>query len=756
MLLNRLLFYSGLLQKKNITVFSILLSFFIFTANIFCQQNIKVCGMPKTSPTTSSYFPVSNTDTLKALVIFVRYQDDNFWCCPDWPPDLWTVPEWGNKVLTPMGEPITYNPSISGYFDAMSSYNGIHGWQLRGDVYPNLYVTQHPTAYYQGRGGLGAVAEEIFTNLDTKINFADYDRLDPTDYNHNGNLNEPDGYADMIILWFRWLNSGIDGAYFSGVAALGGMSMTFPNGEFITNDLINLNGVPTHLKISPGAPASNLSLASGLMGEGTTIGGINIFAHEIGHYLFGLYHTQHLGVWNLMTGNGVGIMNTMERANLGWIPDPPRYVTQYGTYYIHLQDFESTGQSYIFDTYSERYTLENRGTAGFYSKKSNWIMPGNGLLITDVHFDPALYDESYTIACADSRWNWMNSGTAVCTFSCMNMHNITFNYPFKKLEPSNNGFSNMEMHDICTSDSTGNVCRSYDSCAGCWGNLWNIRYNQVFSQWSNPKTDSAMNGKGILIELQKQNKDGSLDILVKFGVDNCETGTHPSKPMGLTASKYYFDPQRPNRFHPELDWIKNSEPDVMNSINPGKYNIYRALVVISKIEPAVYDLIQTVPANVNTFIDNSISLYDPANSTGCAYQPREYAYRVSAVDNENLESVRSDRGDIYGLIDPCETPGGDRIAQENPSVPIEFKVYNYPNPFNPSTDIKYTIPSDAYVTITIYNTLGQEILTLANGEFKKAGSYTIKFDGSNYASGIYFYRLTAGQFNATKKMLLLK
>ncbi|MDD5362052.1 MAG: T9SS type A sorting domain-containing protein [Ignavibacteria bacterium] len=81
---------------------------------------------------------------------------------------------------------------------------------------------------------------------------------------------------------------------------------------------------------------------------------------------------------------------------------------------------------------------------------------------------------------------------------------------------------------------------------------------------------------------------------------------------------------------------------------------------------------------------------------------------------------------------------------------------NYPNPFNPVTKISYALPKDAKVSLVVYDILGREITKLVNAEFKKAGSYTIEFNASIYASGVYFYRIQAGDFVQTKKMLMIK
>ncbi len=80
---------------------------------------------------------------------------------------------------------------------------------------------------------------------------------------------------------------------------------------------------------------------------------------------------------------------------------------------------------------------------------------------------------------------------------------------------------------------------------------------------------------------------------------------------------------------------------------------------------------------------------------------------------------------------------------------------NYPNPFNPATEIKYSVPSKCFVTIKVFNILGKEISSLVNGN-KNAGEYSVNFDAKNLSSGIYFYRITAGENSDLKKMILLK
>ena len=128
--------------------------------------------------------------------------------------------------------------------------------------------------------------------------------------------------------------------------------------------------------------------------------------------------------------------------------------------------------------------------------------------------------------------------------------------------------------------------------------------------------------------------------------------------------------------------------------------------------------------NAPAFVGN-ISSLKPANYSDGLRMIREKLYRLRKQQKENI-------------------------------IPKQFSLsQNYPNPFNPATTIKFALPKDVNVTLKIYDLLGREVKTLVN-EIKKSGYYEVSFDGSSLASGIYFYRLEAGTFVDTKKMVLVK
>lgn len=97
----------------------------------------------------------------------------------------------------------------------------------------------------------------------------------------------------------------------------------------------------------------------------------------------------------------------------------------------------------------------------------------------------------------------------------------------------------------------------------------------------------------------------------------------------------------------------------------------------------------------------------------------------------------------------------ETLSAKSPKTKFESEQ-NYPNPFNPTTSIEYLVPSNEYVTLKVYDLLGNEVANLVN-EQKEAGNYKVEFDASNLSSGVYFYRLkTSSGFIMTKKLLLMK
>ncbi len=166
-----------------------------------------------------------------------------------------------------------------------------------------------------------------------------------------------------------------------------------------------------------------------------------------------------------------------------------------------------------------------------------------------------------------------------------------------------------------------------------------------------------------------------------------------------------------------VGWINTSEGDLRNIISSGRFTLETNKPI---------DIWVGYIVGQGTSALNSITL------------TRNYAQNVQTYFNNNF------------------TNGTVNDVDDDNYVVKEYTLYqNYPNPFNPSTKISWQSPVAGHQTIKIYDVLGNEVATLVN-EFRNAGIYEIEFNASKLSSGIYFYRLTAGSFVQTKKMLLIK
>ena len=133
----------------------------------------------------------------------------------------------------------------------------------------------------------------------------------------------------------------------------------------------------------------------------------------------------------------------------------------------------------------------------------------------------------------------------------------------------------------------------------------------------------------------------------------------------------------------------------------------------------------------NSTTISEYSFIDKPETTG------KYSYRLKQVDFDGTFNYSG-------------------VVEANMTAPKNFDLtQNFPNPFNPSTTIRYSVPVASKVTVKVFDILGKEVASLVN-EMKQAGNYEVMFNASQLSSGIYFYKLQAGSFNATKKLTLIK
>lgn len=224
--------------------------------------------------------------------------------------------------------------------------------------------------------------------------------------------------------------------------------------------------------------------------------------------------------------------------------------------------------------------------------------------------------------------------------------------------------------------------------------------------------------------------DAGTQIEVQTGADVCANdiiisgsfsggGTLCTGPLPVTLSEFIYSLNKNNVL---LKWKTEAE------VNNSGFDIERKPAG----QHSIWEKIGFVPGNGTTNEQKRYAYEDKSLQTG------KYLYRLKQIDyNGNHEYF-----ELFSEV-TIGNPAGFSIEQ------------NSPNPFNPVTNIKFSIPQPGFVTLKIYDMTGQEVAAPINGNME-AGYYNIEFNASHLSSGVYLYRLSAGNFTEIKKMILVK
>jgi hypothetical protein len=204
---------------------------------------------------------------------------------------------------------------------------------------------------------------------------------------------------------------------------------------------------------------------------------------------------------------------------------------------------------------------------------------------------------------------------------------------------------------------------------------------------------------------------------------------------------------------PEVDILAGSPPEIVYCDVQGGWTGTGNI----DINPELMDTVLTLSDTLFAILSINSPCID-AGDPDAIYNDPEDPNNLGYALFPSRGTIRNDMGAYGG-------PGAKkwRIVtdvneefQFTNEIPTAFKLLqNYPNPFNPSTTIRYNIPQLSFVTLKVYDVLGNEIETLVNEE-KPIGNYEIEFNANNLSSGIYFYQIKADSYVETKKMILLK
>ncbi|MFA7289420.1 MAG: T9SS type A sorting domain-containing protein [Melioribacteraceae bacterium] len=239
------------------------------------------------------------------------------------------------------------------------------------------------------------------------------------------------------------------------------------------------------------------------------------------------------------------------------------------------------------------------------------------------------------------------------------------------------------------------------------------------------------------------NKDSSKIIFY-----DAWTSYHPSKgrfPLYRVDKNYnvFYSPFRDNRYLYKLDanlgesWIVMAEE-------------YQAAKVIDISESYIFGK-RTVVKTIGYFKLGYEDTVITENSILQYWEKLAYGFGLISQEDGATHPYL-----LVGCIIDGITYRTVDVKEEPQIIPTEIALYqNYPNPFNPETNISFSLADKSFVTLKVYDTLGREVKELVN-DYREKGNYTIRFDGSNLSSGIYYFKLTAGNYSAIKKMSLVK
>jgi hypothetical protein len=197
---------------------------------------------------------------------------------------------------------------------------------------------------------------------------------------------------------------------------------------------------------------------------------------------------------------------------------------------------------------------------------------------------------------------------------------------------------------------------------------------------------------------------------------------------------------------------------IVTDANGNSYTLY---AVHGNIDLTRYELPPLPPAGLFDVRFSSGRIAEDLSSTqSILVSGVTYPLKIK-VENMSVTLKDESGKEIHKELNP-----GDEISINKSTVnklmateeliPNEYSLeQNFPNPFNSTTNIRYSVPADGFVNISIYNTLGEKVTEIVNG-FHKAGNYQVRFTASELSSGIYIYRMKSGGNISVKKMMILK
>jgi len=705
-------------MKNSLTIIIILLSdmfFEILTIKIFCNSYYNIT--PDLLTTGGGTY-ITALGALKVLVVFAKLKDDTS-SHPYWPVDSYPS-EMNNFIDLDMQKGSTHFLNLTNYYNQMSFGKfKVTGKSIGAE-------TPYPASHYimpnKNCLNRSMAITDILKSIDDSIDYREFDNWTySSNYNHR---KSPDGIVDMIIVIWRGL---VFDEQWSGESSLG-----YGPGFLVENN-------QEEIRMGYYYYTDNLIFGSGVTvqywGERSRERNFKNCIHEVAHWLIQKEHPYskfNHTFWGMLTLGSEGICaNTIEREKLGWIN--PKLITD-TTLVIGIGDYVTISSSVKYHPPNglpnEYFYFENHQKLSLYDDATS-NLNDKGIFILQVSDNNYYTGDCVRVLTSDGFWDWDSPKHSDCWGNDLPA--------FQKKFVNRNGFGNRDkigLSDSCRSFLYSFISKDGEIECNDWlhgygfKNSFDTLFNDVFSPWSNPPVKTC---KGQLVDFSMEviRKIGSV-ITVGF-INQNAVQSKPSKPALGVDQRESYDQNHFNIIR--LVWGADNwdglpiEPDV----------IWSELQI--KIDSSNWS---TIYSGSNRFWNDSNFVYDELGEVFVSF-------RVRMCDNENKCSMWSDVYETMKIINNT-TP----MSDINFYHLTEYYLYqNFPNPFNPTTTIIYSIPKLSFVTLRIYDVLGSEVETLINEE-KAVGTYELNWNAANLPSGVYFYRLQAGSFVETKKMILLK
>jgi uncharacterized delta-60 repeat protein len=627
------------------------------------------------------------------------------------------VQQWASRYNGPAG---TVDQAISVAVDASGnvyaggwSYGGASGYDYAAIKY-NSTGTQQWASRYNGTGNAGDLGTAMTIDAAGNIYIAGYSDGSGTNsdystvkYNSAGVQQWASRYNGAVISEDRAASIAVDGSgnvYVTGISIGTGTDYDYATAKY------NSAGVQQWIQRYNG-PANGLDQALSIAVDAS--GNVYVTGYSEGSgtsYDFATvkYNSSGLQQW-AQRYNGPG--NNMDLAY-------SVTVDASGNVYI-------TGSSAGTGTGFGDFATIKYNSAGVQQWASRYNGPDNG------------WDESVSIA-VDASGNVYVTGASPGTGSGDDYATIKYNSAgVQQWAGRYNGPGNSTDRGASVKvDAAGNVYVTGRSTGTGSSDYATIKYSAAGSQqWV-----SRYNGPGNSI-------DQANSIAVDASGNVYVTGQSSGSGTGNDYATLKYNSTGVQQWASRYNGTGNSLDEATSIAVDAAGNVYVSGQSIAAGTGDDYTTIKYSPAGAQLWLQR---YNGPANSGDQASQ-----MVIDAAGNVYVTGGSEGNGTStdYATIKYSQMVGIEPVLQE---IPSSYSLeQNYPNPFNPNTIINFQIPAENNVKLTVFDITGREIVTLIN-ENLKAGTYKADFDGGKYSTGVYFYKLTAGNFNETKKMLMIR